>query len=79
MLEEPQDHAVTGGRDESLHYEGGHSPEHRTVALENTDEQQKQRTSQTSLTEAQHLVVNCLPVDRGHLPRTINHKGRNAE
>ena len=48
VLEEPQDHAVTRGRDESLHYEGGHSPEHHTVALENADEQQKQRTSQTT-------------------------------
>ena len=47
VLEEPQDHAVTGGRDVSLHFEGGHSPEHHTVAEENTDEQQKQRTSQT--------------------------------
>ena len=25
------------------------------------------------LTEAEHVVVNNLPVDRGHLPRTINH------
>ena len=24
-------------------------------------------------TEAEHTVVNYLPVDRGHLPRTINH------
>ena len=33
--------------DVSLHYEGGHSPEHHTVALENTDEQHVQKTSQT--------------------------------
>ena len=46
MSEEPEDHAVTRGRAVSLHYEGGHSPEHHTVALENTDEQQKQRLSQ---------------------------------
>ena len=47
MSDEPEDHAVTRGRDVSLHHEGVHSPEHRTVALENTDEQQVQRTSQT--------------------------------
>ena len=46
MSDEPEDHAVTRGRDVSLHYEGGLSPEHHTVALENTDEQ-VQRTSQT--------------------------------
>ena len=42
----PTDHAVTRGRDVSLRYEGGCSPEHHTVALENTDEQQKQGLSQ---------------------------------
>ena len=31
------------------------------------------------LTEAEHIIVNYLPVDRGHPPRTINHEGRNAE
>ena len=71
---------MTGGRDVSFHYEGGHSPEHHTVALENTNEQQKQRTSQTTTSQtAEHVVVNYLPVDRGQLPRTINHEGRNAE
>ena len=28
------------------------------------------------ITEAEHVVVNCVPVDRGHQPRTINHEGR---
>ena len=41
--------AVTSGRDESLHYEVGHSPENHTVLLANTDEQQVHRTSQTTL------------------------------
>ena len=43
VLEEPVDHAVTGGRDESLHCDGGHSSEYHTVPLESTDEQQKQQ------------------------------------
>ena len=37
MSDELKDHAVTGGRDESFRYEGGHSPEHHTVVLESTD------------------------------------------
>ena len=45
--DDPKDHAVTGGRDESFRYEGGHSPEQHTMVLENT-EQQVQRTFQTS-------------------------------
>ena len=49
MSDEPKDHAVTGGRDESLHNEGGHSSEYHTVVLANTDEQQVQRTSQTKI------------------------------
>ena len=32
--DEPTDHAVTRGRDVSLRYEGGHSPENHTVVLE---------------------------------------------
>ena len=47
MSDEPIDHAVTGGRDENLHFEGRHSSEYHTVVLANTDEQQVQRTSQT--------------------------------
>ena len=31
---EPTDHAVARGRDVSLRYEGGHSPENHTVVLE---------------------------------------------
>ena len=73
VLDEPKDHDVTKGRDESLRCEGGHSPEYHTVVLETTDEHQVQRTSQTSQTAA-HIVVNYLPVDRGHQPRTINHE-----
>ena len=47
MPDDPMDHAVTRGRDESLRFEGGHSPQYRTVVVETTDEQQVQRTSQT--------------------------------
>ena len=56
---------MTGGRDESLQYDGGHSSQNHTVVLESTD------TSHT----AEHVAVDYLPVDRGHLPRTINHEG----
>ena len=34
VSEEPMDHAVTRGRDESLRFEGGHSPEYHTVVLD---------------------------------------------
>ena len=57
MSEEPEDHAVTRGRDVSLHHEGGHSPEHHTVAVENTDEQQKQRFSQTRPQKQQNTLL----------------------
>ena len=57
MSDEPEDHAVTGGRDESLHHGGGHSPEHHAVALENTDEQQVQRTSQTTPHTQQNTLL----------------------
>ena len=69
------DHAVTRGRDESLRFEGGHSPEYHTVVLETSDEQQVQRnlSDQTSQS-AEHVVVNCLPVDP-ELPRTNDHEG----
>ena len=46
--------------------------EHRRAAEATT------LADQTSET-AEHVVVNYLPVDRGHLPRTISHEGRNAE
>ena len=67
---------MTRGRDESLRFEGGHSPEHHTVALETFDEQQVQRnlSDQTSQS-AEHVVVNYLPVDPEHLPRTNDHEG----
>ena len=42
--EEPEDHAVTRGRDVSLHGGGGHSPDRHTVALEDT----KNLSDQTS-------------------------------
>ena len=75
-----KDHAVTKSRDASLRYEGGHSPDHHTVALEKHRWAAEATTlaNQTSHT-AEHVVVNYLPVDRGHQPRTINHEGRNAE
>ena len=47
MSDKPEYHAVTGGRDESLHCEGGHNTEYHVVALEKTDEQRKQRFSKT--------------------------------
>ena len=40
---EPTDHAVARGRDVSLRFEGGHSPENHTVVLETTDGPQRQR------------------------------------
>ena len=76
--DDPEDHAVTGGRDESLHCEGGHSPEHHTVVHWN-HRRAAGATNLSDLTEAEHIVVNYLPMDRGHLPRTINHEGRHAE
>ena len=79
MSDEPKVHAVTGGRDESFHCEGGHSSEYHTVVLENTDEQQVQNLSDQTSHTAERVVVNYLPVDRGHPPRTINHEGRNVE
>ena len=57
MSDEAKDHAVTGGRDESFRYEGGHSPEYHTVVLENTDEQQVQRTSQTRPHRQQNTLL----------------------
>ena len=56
MSEKTKDHAVTGGRVESLHYEGGHSSEIHTVVLENTNELQVQRRSQT----IPHIQQNAL-------------------
>ena len=53
----PEDHAVTGGFDESLHCDGGHSPEYHIVALENSDEQQKQRFSQTRPQKRQNALL----------------------
>ena len=53
----PEDHAVTGGFDESLHCDGGHSPEYHIVALENSDEQQKQRFSQTRPQKQQNTLL----------------------
>ena len=64
VLEEPQDHAVTGVRDVSLHYEGGHSAEHHTVALESTDEPQKQRTSQTRLVDRERPTTKTQKKNR---------------
>ena len=57
MSDEAKDHAVTGGRDDSFRYEGGHSPEYHTVVLENTDEQQVQRTSQTRPHRQQNTLL----------------------
>ena len=79
VLEEPEEHAVSGGRDVSLHYEGGHNPEHHTVALETPTSSRNNEPLRPDLTEAEHVVVNFLPVDRGHQPLTINHEGCKAE
>ena len=75
-LEEPEDHAVTGARDVSLHYEGGHSPRASHSGIGEHRAAEATKLSDQTLTEAEHVVVNYLPVDRGHLPRTINHEGR---
>ena len=77
VLEEPEEHAVTGGRDVSLHYEGGHSPEHHTVALENTDEQQKQRTSETRSHRSRTRC--CKLPSRGSRAPTANHQSRRVQ
>ena len=60
VLDEPKDYAVTRGRDESLRHEGGHSPEHDTVVLENTDEQQKQQTFQTRPRRQQNSLLSTI-------------------
>ena len=80
MSDEPKDHAVTGGRDESLHCEGGQSPEHHTVALENTDEKQKHRLSQTR-PQKQHntLLKTTFPWIEGTYREPSITKGANAE
>ena len=61
VLNEPTDHATARGRDVSLRYEGGHSPENRTngvgVVLETTDGPQRQRTSQTSPHSQQNTLL----------------------
>ena len=80
VSDEPKDHAVTGGRDESFRYEGGHSPEYHTVVLEITDEQQVQRTSQTGPHTPQNTSPQTtLPWIKGtHREPSIT-KWRNAE
>ena len=77
VLKEPEEHAVTGGRDVSLHHEGGHSPEHHTVALENTDEQQKQPTSETRSHRSRTRC--CKLPSRGSRAPTANHQSRRAQ
>ena len=73
MRDEPKDHAVTRGRDESLRYEGGYSPEYRTLVLETTS----RRVSQ--IRKAEHVVViYCAEVPE-HLPRTDDHEVAQAE
>ena len=53
----PKDHVVTRGRDESPRCEGGHSPEHHTVVLETTDEQQIQNSFQTRPHRQQNTLL----------------------
>ena len=48
---------MVGGRDENLHYEGGHNPEYHTVVLGNTDEQQKQRLPQNRPQKQQNTLL----------------------
>ena len=80
MPNEPTDHAVARGRDVSLRYEGGHSPENHTVVLgvvlEATDRPQRQRTfSDQSSPSAEHVVVNYTPEEPEHLPPATITKG----
>ena len=79
MLDEPKDHAVTGGRDVSLRDEGGHSPEFRTVVLETTGPAEAVDESPRSEREAEHVVVNYIGEVAEHLPGTNDHEVAQAE
>ena len=83
MPNEPTDHAVARGRDVSLLFEGGHSPENHTVVLERcwkppTARSGNDFSDQTSQS-AEHVVVNYMTKEPEHLPRANDHEGRNAE
>ena len=79
-LDDPKDHAVTRGRDVSLRHEGGHSPEHDTVSMDTTDDQQRQHESpRPDESEAEPFVVNYSAEVPEHLPRNDDHEVAQAE
>ena len=79
MPDDPKDHAVKRGGDESLRQEGGHSPECRTVALETTGTAGAVDESSRPEREAEHVVVNYSAEVAEHLPRTDDHEVAQAE
>ena len=58
MPDDPKDHALTGGSDESLRWEGGHSPLKLTVVLEdrwsNDEKNREEQSQQQAEEESQH-------------------------
>ena len=80
----PTDHAVTRGRDVSLRYEGGQSPENHTVVLEWCWKPPTDRSGNEPLRQVLTVIRTrcCKLHDQGppeHLPRANDHEGRNAE
>ena len=78
---EPTDHAVARGREVSLRYEGGHSPEKHTVESEwcwkpPTDRSDNDLSDQ-SLTVSR--TRGCKPHDQGARARTASQRSRRAQ
>ena len=77
------------GRDVSLRYEGGHSPENHTEVSEwcwkpptdrsGNESSKKTRKTNQSSSSAEHVVVNYTTNEPEHLPRASDHEGRTAE
>ena len=64
-LDDLKDHAVTRGRDVSFRQEGGHNPEHHTVAFVTADDPQRQHESpRPDESEAERIVVNFVSLER---------------
>ena len=79
MPNKPTDHAVTRGRDVSLRYEGGHTPENHTVFWSGIGNQ-RQTAEATNLSDqssqsAEHVVVNYTTKEPEHLLRANVHEG----
>ena len=79
MSGEPEDHAVTSCRDESLREKDGHSPEYRTVVLATTGTAGAVDESRRPERETEHVVVNYSAEVPEHLPRTNDHEVAQAE